>query len=139
VPRCSVDDFFPPMMHGQMSFTNAGVCWLVEWIDRRVQKVGSGEKAARLAALNSVTAVREAIKKCDDKVKDLSDVLKQLKVELKMYRKGSSESSDADNIEQHHLNELLTEEEIKEIERGINDVKEDVRNARKQGRFVKMH
>jgi hypothetical protein len=50
-PSLSIDDFVPPMLHRQMGFTNPAVDMLSKLIDKKVQKVGYGEKVARHAVL----------------------------------------------------------------------------------------
>jgi hypothetical protein len=65
------------MIYGQMGFTNAVVTFYVNWIDDKVQKVGDGKKVTRLAALEVAADFQLKIKKHDDMINDMSDVLKQ--------------------------------------------------------------
>jgi hypothetical protein len=144
-PSISQDDLVPPMLHGQMGFTNAVVTFYVNWIDDKVQKVGDGEKATRLAALGATADLQLKIEKRDDMMNEMSAVLKQYKIDLKLHKKKGKEaeadlkkakdhetrSSKDGEIEHHRLQEILTEEEINDIEKKLVDVKESVRTARK--------
>jgi hypothetical protein len=58
----TIDDFFPPQLHGQMGCGNASMDWLETWLDSGVQKVGPQEKEARLAPINAVSAVQANIR-----------------------------------------------------------------------------
>jgi hypothetical protein len=136
-PSISQDDLVPPMIHGQMGFTNAVVTFYVNWIDDKVQKVGDGEKATTLASLEATADLQLKIKKCDDVMNEMSAVLKQYKIDLKLHNKKGKEAEvdlkktkddetrifKDGEIEHHRLQEILTEGEINDIERQLVDVK----------------
>jgi hypothetical protein len=146
-PSLVVDDFVIPMLHGQMGFTNAVVTWFIGWIESKVQKVGEEEKEARLTVLNATSDLQNKVRARDEKSNELSAVLKQFKIELKLHKKKLNEAdADAelkkdkdvearkakgDELEQHWLHEILTEQEIGEIESQITGAKEMVRTAKK--------
>jgi hypothetical protein len=91
-PSLVVDDFVIPMLHGQMGFTNAVVAWCIGWIDSKVQKVGEEEKEARLTVLNATSDLQNKVRARDVKSNELSAVLKQFKIELKLHKNKSNEA-----------------------------------------------
>jgi hypothetical protein len=141
----SQDYLVPPMLHGKIGFTDVVVTFYVNWIDDKFQRVGDGEKATRLAALEAAADLQLKIKKRDDMMNEMYAVLKQYKIDLKLHMKKAKEAEvdlkkakeDATRIfkdgeiEHHRLQEILTEEEINDIEKQLVDVKEAVRTARK--------
>jgi hypothetical protein len=64
------------MLHGQMGF----------------QKVGDGKKATRLSALEATADLQFKIKKHDDMMNEMSAVLNQYKIDLKLHKKKGKEA-----------------------------------------------
>jgi protein required for attachment to host cells len=128
-PSILQDNLVPPMLHGQTGFTNAVVTIYANWIYNKVQKVGDGEKMTRLAALGAAAYLQLKIKKRNDMMNELSAVLKQYKIEIKLHNNKSREayvylkkmkddearSYKDGEIEHHRLQEILSEEEINAI------------------------
>jgi hypothetical protein len=88
----SQDVLVPTMLHGQMGFTSVVVMFYMNWIDDKVQNVGDGEKATRLATLGAAADLQSKIKKCDDTMSDMSAVLKQYKIDPKLHEKKTKEA-----------------------------------------------
>jgi hypothetical protein len=126
-----------------MGFGNA-MDWLVAWIDSRVQKVGADGKLVRLAHLKATEDVKIKTSARNETMEEFAAVQNQLKIDLKIYKKRGKEALDERKkmkdemnrqskdveIEQHQLNEILTEEEIKDIDKNNDGLKEEVCDAK---------